>query len=97
MIDSEEVPKQTSMKKRKVKRKQRSNEEDREEELQRSPKNSRLNYSERNDTEKLVEVEKGKLEVNAEEGSLWRNLQLILSLQNKNLDIPASVCFTYYF
>lgn len=91
MIDSDEVPKQIAMKKKKAKRKERSNEEDREEEFERSPKNSRLNSSERDDREQLVEVEKGKLEVNAEGGCPWGNLQLILSLQNKNLDIPASV------
>lgn len=92
MVDSEKTTKQKFLKNKLKKRKKRSAEKGQDEEP--PPKTSRLNYPEKESKEQLPELENRNLGVNFEEGYPWRNLQLILSLQNKNLDIPTSVSFS---
>ncbi|KAL3515027.1 hypothetical protein ACH5RR_021929 [Cinchona calisaya] len=77
--------------KRKKKRKQILQERG-DEENQRPSKTSRVNSS----TQKTEEEDR-KTQLNIEEGGPWRNLQLILFLQNKDIDLPTKleVAFKY--
>lgn len=97
MADSESKFKEKRTKKNK-KRKERIIEE-----TERRPKTHRISFSEQRSEPRIVEEEEAEmsgqreLEQNLEEGCPWRNLQLILSLQNKNLDIQKSVPFYIFY
>ena len=68
--------------------------EEEEEEHQGPSKSSRVDSSQGTYEKQKTEAEDGKLLFNLEEVSPWRNLQLILLLQNKHIDLPTSVFFS---
>ncbi|CDO96953.1 unnamed protein product [Coffea canephora] len=65
--------------------------EEEEEEHQGPSKSSRVDSSQGTYEKQKTEAEDGKLLFNLEEVSPWRNLQLILLLQNKRIDLPTKL------
>ncbi|XP_071935336.1 uncharacterized protein [Coffea arabica] len=73
------------------KRKQMHAHQKEEEEHQGPSKSSRVDSSQGTYEKQKTEAEDGKLLFNLEEVSPWRNLQLILLLQNKHIDLPTKL------
>ncbi|XP_015893451.3 uncharacterized protein LOC107427580 [Ziziphus jujuba] len=100
MADSGAKVKEKRTKKTNKKRKQKINEE-----TERSSKTQRISFSEEGSEPQEMEEEEqaqksGQRELNQnldEEGCPWRNLQLILSLQDKDLDLQKKVELAFHF
>ncbi|XP_071930649.1 uncharacterized protein [Coffea arabica] len=79
------------MKNKKRKHMHAHQKEEEEEEHQGPSKSSRVDSSQGTYEKQKTEAEDGKLLFNLEEVSPWRNLQLILLLQNKHIDLPTKL------
>ncbi|KAM5549964.1 hypothetical protein ABKV19_001077 [Rosa sericea] len=91
MADSGANPKQRQPKKNKKKRKQSGPEES-----ERPPKTNRTNSSENENEPQDQNFEVGRAE-KPNQGGPWRNLELILSIQNRELDLHKKVELAYGF
>ncbi|XP_040369829.1 uncharacterized protein LOC112186617 isoform X2 [Rosa chinensis] len=91
MADSGANPKQRQPKKNKKKRKQSGPQES-----ERPPKTNRTNSSENENEPQDQNFEVGKAE-KPNQGGPWRNLELILSIQNRELDLHKKVELAHGF